>query len=66
MHITGTNALVTGGASGLGLATVTALAKSGARVIAVDLPTANTDALAALGDTVEFAPADVTDEAAVT
>ena len=25
MHITGTNALVTGGASGLGLATVTAL-----------------------------------------
>ena len=41
MHITGTNALVTGGASGLGLATVTALAKSGARVIAVDLPTAN-------------------------
>ena len=65
MHITGTNALVTGGASGLGLATVTALAKSGARVIAVDLPTANPDARAALGDTVEFAPADVTDEAAV-
>lgn len=66
MQIAGTTALVTGGASGLGLATVTALAESGARVIVVDLPTANTDALADLGDAVQFAPADVTDEAAVT
>ena len=66
LNLDGSSSIVTGGASGLGLATVTALAKSGARVIAVDLPTANTDALAALGDTVEFAPADVTDEAAVT
>lgn len=66
MQIAGTTALVTGGASGLGLATVTALAESGARVVVVDLPTQNTDALTALGDAVQFAPADVTDEAAVT
>jgi NAD(P)-dependent dehydrogenase (short-subunit alcohol dehydrogenase family) len=66
MQIAGTTALVTGGASGLGLATVTALAKSGARVVVVDLPSANTDVLTALGDAVQFAPADVTDEAAVT
>ncbi|QYA99625.1 SDR family NAD(P)-dependent oxidoreductase (plasmid) [Rhodococcus sp. USK10] len=66
MEIAGTSALVTGGASGLGLATVAALAKSGAGVVAIDLPSANTDALTALGDTVQFVPADVTDEDAVT
>ncbi|MGJ5666374.1 3-hydroxyacyl-CoA dehydrogenase [Rhodococcus aetherivorans] len=66
MNIAGTTALVTGGASGLGLATTTALAQAGARVVALDLPTAHTDALTALGDAVHFAPADVTDETAVT
>lgn len=66
MEIAGTSALVTGGASGLGLATVEALAKSGARVVAIDLPSANTDQLAGLGDAVQFLPADVTDEDAVT
>ncbi|MCM2393574.1 3-hydroxyacyl-CoA dehydrogenase [Streptomyces albipurpureus] len=66
MHIAGTTALVTGGASGLGLATVTALAASGARVVAVDLPGADTTALTALGGSVSFSPADVTDEDAVT
>ncbi|MFE3228599.1 SDR family NAD(P)-dependent oxidoreductase [Nocardia sp. NPDC059228] len=66
MEIAGTSALVTGGASGLGLATVAALAKSGARVVAIDLPSASTDALTALGDDVQFVPADVTDEDAVT
>lgn len=66
MQIAGSSAIVTGGASGLGLATVRSLVESGARVIAIDLPSANTDALTALGDMVEFAPADVTDEAAVT
>ena len=66
MEIAGTSALVTGGASGLGLATVTALVKSGARVVVLDLPSANTQALTALGGAVRFAPADVTDEEAVT
>ncbi|MCJ0907267.1 SDR family NAD(P)-dependent oxidoreductase [Rhodococcus sp. ARC_M6] len=66
MEIAGSSALVTGGASGLGFATVAALAKAGARVIAIDLPTANIDALTGLGDAVEFVPADVTDVEAVT
>lgn len=66
MEIAGSSALVTGGASGLGLATVAALAKAGARVVAIDLPFANTDGLTALGDAVQFVPADVTDEVAVT
>lgn len=66
MEIAKSRALVTGGASGLGLATVAALVKSGARVVAIDLASADTAALAALGDAVEFVPADVTDEDAVT
>ena len=39
MQITDATALVTGGASGLGLATATALAAAGARVVIADLPT---------------------------
>nr|WP_296778900.1 SDR family NAD(P)-dependent oxidoreductase [Rhodococcus sp. (in: high G+C Gram-positive bacteria)] len=66
MQISGSSALVTGGASGLGLATVAALAKAGAAVVAVDLASADTAGLAELGGAVEFVPADVTDEAAVT
>lgn len=65
MQINGRSAIVTGGASGLGLATVARLTAEGARVVAVDLPSANTAALEALGDLVSFAAADVTDEAAV-
>ena len=65
MDLNGKSALVTGGASGLGLATVRRLAASGARVVAVDLPHADTTALDALGDAVTFAAADVTDETAV-
>jgi NAD(P)-dependent dehydrogenase (short-subunit alcohol dehydrogenase family) len=60
-----TAALVTGGASGLGLATVAALTARGASVVALDLPGADTTALDRLEGSVKFAAADVTDEAAV-
>ena len=60
-------AVVTGGASGLGLATTKALRTDGASVVIIDLPSSNGEAIAKeLGDRVRFAAADVTDEAAVT
>ncbi|WP_068166136.1 3-hydroxyacyl-CoA dehydrogenase [Rhodococcus phenolicus] len=60
-------AVVTGGASGLGLATVKALVADGAQVVIIDLPSSNGETVAKeLGDRVRFAAADVTDEAAVT
>jgi NAD(P)-dependent dehydrogenase (short-subunit alcohol dehydrogenase family) len=60
-------ALVTGGASGLGLATAEALVADGAKVVIVDLPSSDGAAVAdRLGDGVVFAPADVTSEEAVT
>ncbi|WP_295826610.1 SDR family NAD(P)-dependent oxidoreductase [uncultured Microbacterium sp.] len=60
MDIAGASALVTGGASGLGLATARRLAAAGARVTIVDLPTSNGAAIAEeLGGS--FAAADVTD-----
>ncbi|HEX3305959.1 MAG TPA: SDR family NAD(P)-dependent oxidoreductase, partial [Streptosporangiaceae bacterium] len=43
MDITGSVALVTGGASGLGLATARRLVKSGARAVLVDLPSSKGD-----------------------
>jgi len=66
MDVTQSVALVTGGASGLGLATVEALVDAGAKVVIVDLPgSPGEDVAQRLGDSVRFAAADVRDEAAV-
>jgi len=59
-------ALVTGGASGLGLATTKALVAAGAKVVIVDLPgSPGKERAAELGDAVQFAPADVRSESEV-
>ena len=59
MDVTGASALITGGASGLGLATARALADAGATVTIVDLPSsAGADRARELGGV--FVPADVT------
>jgi NAD(P)-dependent dehydrogenase (short-subunit alcohol dehydrogenase family) len=64
MKIENTSALVTGGASGLGLATAQKLAKSGATVTILDLPTSNgADVAAELGG--HFVPGDVQSEESV-
>src|ERR1043165_5342390 len=66
MDIKDTVALVTGGASGLGLATVRELHAHGAKAGIADLPSSRGAEVAAeLGDGVVFAPTDVTDEAQV-
>jgi NAD(P)-dependent dehydrogenase (short-subunit alcohol dehydrogenase family) len=64
VDIAGTTALVTGGASGLGRATVEALVSAGAAVVVVDLPSSQGEALLQElgGERVRFAPADVTSE----
>ena len=61
MNIEGKVALVTGGASGLGLATSRTLAGSGASVVIVDLPESDGSTIAKeLGDAARFVGADVT------
>ncbi|ODT96240.1 MAG: 3-hydroxy-2-methylbutyryl-CoA dehydrogenase [Pseudonocardia sp. SCN 72-86] len=66
MDVNGSVALVTGGASGLGLATAEKLLDAGAKVVILDLPGSPGEQVAEkLGDAVRFAPADVRDEAAV-
>ena len=65
MHLPGCVALVTGGASGLGLATATALRDGGAAIVVTDLPNSDGAAVAERLDG-QFAPTDVTDEDSVT
>ncbi|WP_332667039.1 3-hydroxyacyl-CoA dehydrogenase [Aeromicrobium sp.] len=66
MDVKNSVAVVTGGASGLGLATVEALLDAGAKVVILDLPgSPGADVASRLGESVRFAAADVRDEAAV-
>ncbi|QWT25255.1 SDR family NAD(P)-dependent oxidoreductase [Subtercola sp. PAMC28395] len=61
MDIRGASAIITGGASGLGLATARRLIAGGARVTLVDLPSsAGTDVASDLGTSAQFVAADVT------
>ena len=62
MRIDGSVAMVTGGASGLGEATVRQWVSKGGRAVIVDLNTERGEKLAAeLGDPASFVPADVSD-----
>ena len=63
MEIKDAVAVVTGGASGLGLATTKRLLDAGAQVVVIDLR--GDEAVAELGDRAKFVEANVTDEAAV-
>jgi NAD(P)-dependent dehydrogenase (short-subunit alcohol dehydrogenase family) len=66
MQLENRTAIVAGGASGLGAATVRRLHAAGATVIIADLDTTRGSALGAeLGDRAVFAETDVTDEASV-
>ena len=66
MNPEGKVALVTGGASGLGLATAENLVDAGAAVVIVDLPSSNGETAAKeIGDKARFAGADVTNESEV-
>jgi NAD(P)-dependent dehydrogenase (short-subunit alcohol dehydrogenase family) len=64
MKLDGNSFAVTGGASGLGLATAGRIVGAGGTVTIIDLPTSAGDQVAAeLGKNAQFAPADVTDAA---
>lgn len=66
MDLTNSSAVVTGGASGLGLATVKRFVAAGVNTVIVDLPqSAGKDVAQELGDLVQFGPADVADPDAV-
>ncbi|MFC7623517.1 3-hydroxyacyl-CoA dehydrogenase [Microlunatus sp. GCM10028923] len=62
MNLAGQVALVTGGASGLGLATARALQAAGAKIVIFDLPSSPGERVAGeLGEEARFAAGDVTD-----
>jgi len=62
MQLSGLTTAVTGGASGLGLATAHRLVSAGGQVTIIDLPGSAGEQVAAdLGDAARFAPADVTE-----
>jgi NAD(P)-dependent dehydrogenase (short-subunit alcohol dehydrogenase family) len=66
MDLTGGSVLVTGGASGLGLATVRALAARKVEVVMLDLPpSAGAEVAPTVDGSVQFAPGDVTDTSSV-
>jgi NAD(P)-dependent dehydrogenase (short-subunit alcohol dehydrogenase family) len=66
VDVTSGSALVTGGASGLGLATARRLVAQGVPTVIVDLPSsAGTEIAGELGDLAQFAAADVTSPADV-
>lgn len=63
MRIDGASAVVTGGASGLGLATARRLTERGMKVVVIDLPSDHASAaVSELSDSAVFVPADVRDE----
>ncbi|RMF23627.1 MAG: 3-hydroxyacyl-CoA dehydrogenase [Deltaproteobacteria bacterium] len=67
MKSTEVRAVVTGGASGLGLATVRRIVSAGGRAAILDRPASDGERIAAeLGEAAIFTPADVTSEEAVT
>ncbi|GAA2031800.1 3-hydroxyacyl-CoA dehydrogenase [Yaniella flava] len=64
-NVSSFSAIVTGGASGLGLATTKMLVAAGAHVVVVDLPdgedsSTRADVIAELGNRAQFCPGDVT------
>ena len=66
MQISGISAIVTGGASGLGLGTARELVARGAKVVLLDLPSSpGEESAKELGDAATFVAADVTDTAGV-
>ncbi|WP_194830012.1 SDR family NAD(P)-dependent oxidoreductase [Nocardia sp. XZ_19_231] len=66
MNIDGTSALVTGGASGLGLATARRIVERGGKVVLADISEEHgAKAVADLGESARFVRADITDPEAV-
>jgi NAD(P)-dependent dehydrogenase (short-subunit alcohol dehydrogenase family) len=66
VRLDGSSCLVTGGASGLGLATARRLVQAGAAVVLLDLPSSPGEQVAAdLGTDARFVAGDITDEAGV-